>query len=214
MIIFGTRGLTSTKDSGTFYCPVCAGRQPYKHKKARRFFTLYFIPLIPLDALGEFVECQACRGTYRPELLQHDPESEAEHLESEYHRAMRQVMLHMMLADGEIHDSEIDAISDIYQKLTGHALTPEDVRREAAAITEPSMDQPHYLIPFAGLLNDQGKELVVKAAFLVAASDGDLAEQEMAFLSAVGGCLQMSQPHLRGVVQELMQSVCEEAQGA
>ena len=50
MIIFGTRGVTWNGESGEFVCPGCGGTtQQYTRKTIRRFFTLYFIPLIPLD---------------------------------------------------------------------------------------------------------------------------------------------------------------------
>jgi hypothetical protein len=34
-----------------------------------RFFTLYFIPIFSLGDLGEFIECQSCQLTFRPEIL-------------------------------------------------------------------------------------------------------------------------------------------------
>jgi hypothetical protein len=38
----------------------------YHHKRATRFFTLYFIPLVPLKDLGEYVECQTCTTAFDP----------------------------------------------------------------------------------------------------------------------------------------------------
>ncbi len=49
MIIFGTRGITYSKGNGEFFCPTCADKKPYKHKRVRRFFDLYFVPIVPLD---------------------------------------------------------------------------------------------------------------------------------------------------------------------
>jgi hypothetical protein len=51
MIIFGTRGITYTKDRGTFFCPGCSSEQPYEWKRVRRVFTLYFILVIPLNVV-------------------------------------------------------------------------------------------------------------------------------------------------------------------
>ena len=73
MIIFGTRGVTMNSKSGTFHCPECNAQRSFQHKKVRRFFTLYFIPLIPLDLLGEFVECEGCKNTFKPGVLDYDP---------------------------------------------------------------------------------------------------------------------------------------------
>ena len=48
MIIFGTTGLNSTKERGAFNCPRCSMQRGYRWISVNRFFTLYFIPLIPL----------------------------------------------------------------------------------------------------------------------------------------------------------------------
>ena len=69
LIIFGRKGVTSTTNRGTFDCPACGTGKPFEHKKARRFFTLYFIPLIPLQTLGEWVECGGCGKQWKPTVL-------------------------------------------------------------------------------------------------------------------------------------------------
>ncbi|MFT5820175.1 MAG: putative tellurite resistance protein B-like protein [Crocinitomix sp.] len=69
-IIFGTRGVRSTMQEGQFHCPQCDGQTRFKHKKVTKFFTLYFIPLIPLGNKGTYVECQSCRNTYVDRILE------------------------------------------------------------------------------------------------------------------------------------------------
>lgn len=69
MIIFGTKGVKSTLERGIFQCPECECSQEYKHKKVTKFFTLYFVPLIPLGRMGEYVECQSCKGAFVPRIL-------------------------------------------------------------------------------------------------------------------------------------------------
>lgn len=69
LIIFGSRAVTGSKGTGSFVCPRCGPGAPYDHKRVRRFFTLYFIPLIPLRTVGEYIECGTCRTTYKPEVL-------------------------------------------------------------------------------------------------------------------------------------------------
>ena len=71
LIIFGRRAVTGDQGGGTFHCPRCGPDQPYMHKRVRSFFTLYFIPLIPMNTLGEYVECGRCQGQYKPEVLAH-----------------------------------------------------------------------------------------------------------------------------------------------
>ncbi|MCA9619183.1 MAG: zinc-ribbon domain-containing protein, partial [Myxococcales bacterium] len=73
LIIYGTRAVEGTKGEGTFWCPDCRGQAPYVHKRLRRFFTLYFIPLIPLGTIEEWVECRQCASTYEPSVLDAGP---------------------------------------------------------------------------------------------------------------------------------------------
>ncbi len=70
IVFFGSRARTSVVGSGRFHCPQCGGEErTYDHKRVRRWFTLYFIPLIPMNVVGEFIHCRACDGTFKHEVL-------------------------------------------------------------------------------------------------------------------------------------------------
>ncbi|MCA0452729.1 MAG: zinc ribbon domain-containing protein [Chloroflexi bacterium] len=69
MIIFGTRNKLKTVGTGQFYCPRCQAQRTYERKTAKRYFALYFVPLIPMGDLGEFVECTTCHMTYNVDVL-------------------------------------------------------------------------------------------------------------------------------------------------
>jgi transcription elongation factor Elf1 len=69
MIIFGTSNRFKTVQSGTFYCPHCQTTRNYELKQGKRYFSLYFVPLIPMGDLGQFVECQTCHLTFHPDIL-------------------------------------------------------------------------------------------------------------------------------------------------
>jgi hypothetical protein len=69
MIIWGSKGRFVTIGEGSFFCPSCEAVRRYKHQQAGRYFTLYFIPLFKTKSLGDFVECQTCKMTFKPEVL-------------------------------------------------------------------------------------------------------------------------------------------------
>ncbi|MCP5543271.1 MAG: DUF4190 domain-containing protein [Akkermansiaceae bacterium] len=69
MIIFGTTGKTSVEKKGFFHCPACGEGASYQQKGIRRYFTLFFVPLIPLHKVGDIVECDRCGGSFKPEVL-------------------------------------------------------------------------------------------------------------------------------------------------
>jgi len=204
VIIFGTRGVNLTKERGTFNCPECESPRPFKHVRARRFFTLYFIPVIPLDLLGEFIECQDCRSTYHTKVLDYDPGAGSAKLEAEFHKATRQAMIHMMLADGQIDDEEIGQIRKLYKQVAGVELGESEIRAEIREVEGQAQRMLDRLRELGGNLNEHGKELVIKAALLVAAADGEFQKEEQELLNQIAEAIRMSPAHLRGVMSTVL----------
>jgi zinc-ribbon family len=69
LIILGFRTFYRTLGQGVFYCRECGGDRQYRHRAGRRFFTLFFIPVIPLHKTGEHVQCLTCRTRYVMDVL-------------------------------------------------------------------------------------------------------------------------------------------------
>lgn len=69
LFIFGTKPVSTTIQQGVFSCPSCNTERNYLLKRYKSYFTLFFIPLIPLKYLGDLTECQACRKSYAPESV-------------------------------------------------------------------------------------------------------------------------------------------------
>ena len=204
MIIFGTRGITTSPQRGTFCCPSCGPDSEFRQRRIRRFFTLYFIPLIPLDKLGEYIECQSCRGTYDLQVLEFDPQQAAIEMEATYHTGMRKVMIAMLLADGEVDASEIGTIQQIYRELSGRDLSTDQIHSEIGELQQAGTQIEAIVGGLAGMLNDVGKEKVVEAAYLVAASDGEFHESEQVLLFKMGEALGLSKSHFSGIMSTLM----------
>jgi transcription elongation factor Elf1 len=69
VIIFGTRVRHKVIGEGKFFCPKCQTQRPYQHKRASRYFTLYFLPVFPMGKMGEFIECQMCGTAFEMSVL-------------------------------------------------------------------------------------------------------------------------------------------------
>src|SRR5262245_51514870 len=69
MIIYGWRTSESTLGQGVFDCPRCRTQQACRHVAMNRWFTLYFIPVIPLGQIGQQVECLGCFSRYSPDVM-------------------------------------------------------------------------------------------------------------------------------------------------
>lgn len=203
MIIFGTRGVTTTPLRGSFHCPSCSSAQDYALKRVRRFFTFYFIPIIPLDKLGEYVECLACKDTYKTSVLESDPAQNSRALEAEYHQAVKSVMIHMLLADGVVDDNEVKTAANIYRSVAGKSLEEQELRDDIAAVQSSREDLAETLRGLQGSLNDEGKEMALKAALYVAMADGEFQPEEKALLADIGANLGMTSAHIQGVISSV-----------
>ena len=198
-IIFGTRGVTYNHTKGQFYCPCCDVEKSYKHKRVRRFFTLYFIPVIPLDLLGEYIECARCNATFKEDVLDFDP-SENTQVEAEFQLAVKRVMVLMMMADGVIDDAEVTTIGELYSRITGKPFSEEQVRAEIAVAEAAQKTATDYLSEVAPYVNDAGKDLIIKAGIFVAAADGEFQDEEKELLFEMAKALEVSPDRLTGLL--------------
>lgn len=78
MIIWGSKGLSKTIAQGQFFCPICGSKRPYEYKQIGKYFTLYFVPLFQTKKLGDYIECQVCFQTFKPEVLNYSNQIEDE----------------------------------------------------------------------------------------------------------------------------------------
>ena len=69
LILVGSSGHADTVGRGQFFCPRCQTQRAYEHKRNARYFTLYFIPLFPIEKMGDFIECTACHTAYDMAVL-------------------------------------------------------------------------------------------------------------------------------------------------
>jgi tellurite resistance protein len=167
---------------------------------------LYYIPLFPGEVLGEYVECQACMSTYKPTVLQYDPAQAARAFESAYQSGVRRVMVQMLQADGSFDAAEIQLVKGLHHRLVGQPLTEEQIQAEAKAILEDKRDMLAYLKELGGMLNDKGRAAIIKAAYLVAITDGTLQQAEIDLMNRMALALGLSGEQVKTAIAELRNS--------
>lgn len=209
MIIFGVRGVTYGAGSGEFHCPHCRSRGPYRRRRVRRFFTLYFIPVLPLGLAGEYVECERCQRKYEPDVLElgaaGGPGAAPAAPRADLHAAIRRLLAAMATAYGPPDDRELSTARSVYRQVAGADLSAAELSAEVDRARRDGGDPCPALASLAGALDDQGREALIRAAWVVATADGELRVEERALLGRVAEALGMSRAHLRGVLEELVE---------
>jgi hypothetical protein len=200
LIIYGFRGVTSTAAKGQFQCPRC-GPSSYRHQVVKRFFTLYFIPLIPLKKTGEYIECGSCGGTFKLGVLQQPAASTGgPTFEAEYVTALRRTLVMVGIADGVLDPRELWTIQQVFAQLTKRQIGEPEIRAEIDAAARDQRPLAGFLAGLAPRLNPQGKAMVIRAAYQVAAADGVFPHEEWQRLTEIAWALQIEPAEFRRII--------------
>ena len=201
--IAGTRGVTTTVSKGKFFCPECNVRTNYHHNQVHQKATVFFIPVLNLKLLGEYIECQNCSNTYKMEMLDYDPEQEREEFEALYLTGIKKVMVMMILADGKVDEKEKIMMKGIYQKITNSELSDSDIEKEIENSKTAIIGLEDLLTEVFPQLNESGRETIIKVAYWVSVADGKVDKEEQQLLIKLAKHFQISSAHLKGIISEV-----------
>lgn len=197
LLIWGWRTRFKTLSDGAFHCPSCGGDRHYAHKQARRWFTLFFIPLIPLKVLGEFVECQTCSQGYDQRILAL-PTSAA--LGEQLTAATREAAVQLVRVDDSpsARTAAVVALSQVSDMAWNEATFDADVRHLDVA---PLPSRLHQL---GEVMNEHGKERFLASVTAIAGGGGVLGDASRHVLAGIAADLGMTPAHARGVIDQAM----------
>ncbi|KAB2386361.1 TerB family tellurite resistance protein [Actinomadura montaniterrae] len=184
LLVFGLTVVFRTVGEGTFHCPQCGGDRAYRRRAARRWFSLFFVPLVPLWRLGHAVECRACRGRFPVSALRAP--------------TAQQMAAALVLRSGAPEDAAARARAIETVTRYGEPDYDDD------AIDADLVVAPVFLgqeVERAGAhLAVEAKEWFLAEAVRIALADGPLDEGERQALHAVAELLGMSRAYALGVI--------------
>jgi hypothetical protein len=197
LLIWGWRTRFRTLADGLFHCPSCGADRHFARKQARRWFTVFFLPIIPLKVLGEFVECQTCKKGYDEHILRL-PTSAAltEHLVG----ATREAAVQLLRVD-DTPTGRAAAIRALSQ-VSGMPWSEEALAADLATLDLTHL--PQRLRQLGEVMNEHGKEGFLASLASIAAGGGVLAAPSRQTLDAIAADLGMTPAHARGVIDQVL----------
>ncbi len=200
LIIFGLRVFYRTIAQGIFYCRRCGGDRQYRKRSGRRWFTLFFLPVIPLNSVGEHVQCSTCRTRYVPDVLNQPTTAQ---MQAALPAGMRAAVW-AMLRSG-------DPASPVSRQRAIEAVIGAGTPGYNEAMLSADLMQPFESIRPAlnrvgGQLTIQAREWYLAEVIRIAMADGPLTETERHAALAIGVDLGMTQAQVIGVVAMTEQS--------
>lgn len=200
LIMFGLRVFYRTVSQGVFYCRRCGGDRPYRQRAGRRWFTVFFFPVIPLNSVDEHVRCITCRTRYLTDVLSVPTTAQ---MQAALPAGMRAAAAVMLRSD--------EPPSSIARRRAVEAVRAAGLPGYTEAMLNGDLTLPPAVIRLA--LNEVGAQLARQArewyladVIRIGMSDGPLAEGERQAAVAIGLDLGMTRAQAIGVIAATEQS--------
>jgi tellurite resistance protein len=194
LLIFGLSVFFRTVGQGDFHCPSCGGDRHYRQRVARRWFTLFFLPVIPLNRVGEVVECAACRTRFNLGALRLPTASQ---MAASLPAAMRAAAV-AVLAAGD--PSEAGARARAVEAVRGYGGADFDDETLEADLAQPFDDSDEVIAQAGAQLTTEAREWFLAQVVRMALADGAISGGERQALHLVAGRLGMTPAHAVGVI--------------
>jgi zinc-ribbon family len=200
LIIFGLRVFYRTIAQGAFHCRRCGGDRQYWLRAGRRWFTLFFIPVIPLNSVGQHVQCTTCRARYVTDALSQPTTAQ---MQAALPAGMR-AAAPAMLRSG-------DPASPVSRQRAIETVAGAGMPGYDEAMLDADLRQPFESVRPA--LNQVGRQLTIQArewyladVIRIGMADGPLTEGERQAALVIGTELGMTQAQVIGVIAMTEQS--------
>jgi hypothetical protein len=194
LLIWGLRVFYHTVGEGTFHCRQCGGDRQYRLRAGRRFFTLFFIPLIPLNKTGEHVQCLACKTRYVTDVLSLPTSAQ---MQAALPAGMRAAVAAMLVAGDRGSVAARQRAVAAVQGAGAQEYTDADLDADAA---QPAEAIRSALGEVARQLTPDAKEWFLAETVRVGVADGSLNDHERRVAEVIAMDLGMTQAQAIGVV--------------
>ena len=207
VVVHGSHVKKEPADSGTFFCPGCGHESKYTLMNLVEMKTVYFIPVASMGWVGNLVECNTCGTEFDSSVILANTQLRLRTLslvpEQVFLLSLQRIMVLMMLADNVVDDQELAVIGDIFRQFTGVQIDKQDLIEDARAAKDLGAGVRDYIATVRDGLTEEGKAVILRAAYHVMMADGTMADEEARLLVQIGEALGFSMERCERIIDEL-----------
>ncbi len=187
MLLIGTMNWASTRMRGMFVCPECGTNQRFRLRSSRPFLTLYFIPVLPIGGIKEYVECGDCKSAFETAILSdhklpsdapESPQTELGPVSAPDQPSFESDLLHcialIMIEDGQVSENEIRIGRRLFENISEQNLSRDELGQACSLVQAQRLTTTTFLATAGKRRTHEEKLLLVQAMFGVAGADGEL----------------------------------------
>lgn len=205
LLIAGTKVSEDQIGSGTFNCPYEGSPQQYRHVRLQKKATAFFVPVVNLSDIGEYVQCQSCGSTFNPEVLTRRTQEE---LDTALAIAITTLAIEVILADGRVTTQEREVALEIANKyLDPPGASMEEFSEMIAALEAKTAgrrarNSTARLADLAAHLTMDARKTLLHTAYLLAAADCKVDETELEVIAKAARSIGFSRAEARTLMAE------------
>lgn len=194
LLIWGLCVVYRTIARGMFFCRTCGGDRNYRRRTGRRFFTLFFIPVIPLARTGEHVQCVTCKTRYVTEVLRLPT---AAHMQAALPAGVRALVCAMLRAGDQ---ANVAVRRRAVEMAAGAGAQGYDDAALDADLARPPAAGRQAIATLGAQLKPEAREWYLAELIRIAMADGPLTAAERAAAGAIAADLGMTQAQAIGLI--------------
>ena len=202
-LLLGRRFCFRTTGRGVLHCYRCGGDRVYRRGTARRWFHLFYLPLVPLERVGEHVQCQTCRTRYRVEVLRLPTTVQ---MQAALPAATVVAATAMLRAGGRQNQAARERAIDVIRAAGLADYDDSALSNDLAVALAHSIDISDTLSALATQLTDPAPEWFLADAVRVGLADGPLTDLERNEVTRIAAHLGLSAARANGVISLTEQS--------
>lgn len=183
-------------------CPDCKTSSLVK-VISRHYLCLGSFPLIPLNKTSDALECSNCAEMHKTPPGKVD--NTKVDVEAQLNQCLKEVLLEMIHTDTPMERAEIEFFLNLYAEVTHIQFHPNDIR--IALEHHQSEAFCDSLRTSSGHLDAHAKELILKAALLMASTCGYPSRKDLDKWQGLAHLMGLTPLHIQGILQNTLQEM-------
>lgn len=202
MLLIGTMNITRTRSTGDFYCPTCGSLREYRLRARRPFLTIYFIPVIPIGASEEFVQCSHCKTNSPLEALEQDERSFRDSMELQFRNHIFEAAVMVVTSDGAIAAREIETLVDLGNRLLPQGMDRETLGAYCSSIRLNKISVKNFIATVSKPWSTAQKRSALQYLFVASSAEGHIGETQLKLLAWLREHFGMSQKEYENAIED------------
>ena len=154
MFLVGEKVRLQSRPAGKAECPVCKGEREFNYESETSWFTLFALPVLPMEQLADYTVCTVCGYAFQSE------DRLPVHVS-----LVKTVATYLLLGYG-LH-TQRQLAQQICAAVTGFELVDEELKQLISGLEARDIDITEVVKQYSSKTNSQGKAEVIEAAFLM-----------------------------------------------